>query len=374
MVNEPNNRKAGDDGTFGKAAASESSSDPASERGPYVASDRTIIRGVGSRRLFERGEALVGAKIDNRFQIIRPIASGGTGEVFSAIELNLDRPAAIKILAPALASDTAMVRRFWGEVSHLSKIDDPGVVRYFSMGHDRDLDLHWIATEFIDGDMLGAVLEAGRWPQDATVPLIRAVANVLDKIHATGIIHRDINPTNILLRGGDPFRPVLLDFGIAQLWNAFAERGTRFFAPAFEGTLGYAAPEAFGLYGGDIGPQTDIYSLGLVAYELATGTKPFKQSTFAEAIEQRSTVPDLRGLEPTLAAALAQMLAPNPKQRFANAGQVLDAIAPRRPPPEKMALPSASAAPAGRRGGGFFSRIFGHAMRGPHGPGGSEDD
>lgn len=374
MANEPNSEKKEADGLPQRQSESDSSAVSPRQRRTAKESDRTVITGANTRSLFHRGEALIGATLDNRFRIDQPIASSGTGEVFRGVELVSERPVALKILAPALASDIGMLRRFQKEVSYLRRINNPAVVDYYFMGYDSDLDLHYIAAEFIAGETLETLAETGSWPGAATIPLLVTLAELLASIHGLGVVHRDITPSNILLRDGDPYRPVLIDFGIAHLSNAFEERITSNFRPAFEGTLGYAAPEAFGLFGGQFGPYTDIYGLGLVVYELTTGRKPFEQSNFAEAIQQRSTIPDMRGIERHLATLLTGMLAPDPLRRISTkdviAGLTQNEAEARWSPPPK----SASASHRSPRRRGFLARIFGLSFDGPHGPGGSEDD
>jgi serine/threonine-protein kinase len=220
--------------------------------------------------------------------------------------------------------------------------------------------------------------------------LLNRMASGLQAIHRMGIIHCDIAPDNIMLRHDALQEAILVDFGIAQLQTGFESNAT-ILGQGFAGRLSYAAPESFGMAGRHVGAWTDIYSLGVVAYEVATGQRLFQKSALIDQIETRRRLPDLSRVSPPLARILSSMLQPAPGDRFRDADALVEALSGQAEE-TGWAPPSAASAafdggvfhlravPESSRGSpspGLFGRLkalFGTSIGGPHGPGGSEDD
>ncbi|MES2289474.1 MAG: serine/threonine-protein kinase [Pseudomonadota bacterium] len=328
--------------------------------------------------LFEKGARLEGQTIGGRYRVESWLAYGATGEVFRAMEIDLERPVALKLITPAFTRDNQLMEVGTREVRLLSRISHPAVVQYYAAGHDQPHERHWIAMEFVEGTPLSDAIKDHRFAEDEVLALFRILADGLRAAHAHDIIHRDVVPSNIILRRGDPRQPVLIDFGIARLRQASEERST-IVGNGFQGTLAYAAPETFGMYDGRIGPWTDIFSLGAVIYEAALGRRAFSGSSLADAVEARRTLPDLSVLSPTLREILTRMLEPDPRKRVRNLDDLTNRPAPEpRPVPSSMSMDFGAPPPvatASRHGPGFLGRLLGRlSMGGPHGPGGGEDD
>jgi serine/threonine-protein kinase len=342
-------------------------------------------------QLFEKGSKLEGQTIAGRFLIESRIANGATGEVFRARDIDVERPLALKLITPAFTRDPEFLGAINQEIRVLSTINHPSIVTYFATGYDEAQGDHWIAMEYVEGLQLSEAIASRRFDGSDLMRLLKAVTEALHVIHGCGIIHRDIAPANIILRRGDPSQPVLIDFGIARLRHASEARMT-IIAKGFEGTLAYAAPETFGMYGGRIGPWTDIYGLGAVIYEAALGRRAFDQTNFVEAIEARRTLPDLNGLSPELEKILRRMLEPDPEKRSGDVNHLMnDFWTIAHPTPGSMDAGWGSPAPdsigagwgaplpempaTSRARPSFLDRLSDWlSIGGPHGPGGGEDD
>jgi serine/threonine-protein kinase len=201
----------------------------------------------------------------------------------------------------------------------------------------------YIVTEFIDGQPLSEMLGRLRPTSAELRALIHRLAEGLKAAHDLGAVHRDISPDNVLLPDGRLDRAKIIDFGIAK--DLDPTKAT-IVGDGFAGKLGYVAPEQFGDFGRQIGPWTDIYSLGLVILSLAAGRNIDMGATLVEAVDRRRAGPDLSGAPPDLRPVLARMVAANPAERLRSMDEVLallDGIepaaatpaarAPAKPPP-----------------------------------------
>lgn len=203
-----------------------------------------------------------------RLAIEARIGRGGMGVVFRARQRSLDRPVALKVLPPELLDRPGFAARFAREAQSLARLDHPNIVRVFEA--DRDGDVAWLLMEFVDGTDLRAAMAAGVTPAQA-LRIVSEICEALQYAHDRGVVHRDIKPENILLdRAG---RVKIADFGLAKLADdRGAERAlTR--SHDVMGTAHYMAPEQM-RGGADIDHRADIYSLGVVFYELLTGDLP----------------------------------------------------------------------------------------------------
>lgn len=231
-----------------------------------------------------------GQMVAERYRIVGLLGRGGMGEVYRADDLTLAQPVALKFLPAALSSDPQRVQRLLGEVRLTRQISHPGVCRVYDVhtipgANPGDAPTIFLAMEFIDGEDLGSLLRRiGRLPKDKALEVARQVCAGLAAAHDQGVIHRDLKPTNIMLDGRGRAR--LTDFGVAGGLEEIIASGQ--FAV---GTPAYMAPEQ--LSGQTVSVRSDIYSLGLVLYELFTGRPVFKAGSMAE----------LRGLHATGDAA-----------------------------------------------------------------------
>lgn len=254
-----------------------------------------------------------------RYEIQQEIGKGGMARVYLALDTRLQRPVALKVMAPQLTLDDDFVRRFEREARLSAGLNHPGIVTVYDS--DEQDGLLYIVMEFIDGRSLHSVLkDHGALSIGHAVSLLRPLAEALDYAHANGAIHRDVKPHNVLLSSDG--RVLLTDFGIAQPaeTDASSERLTR--TGTFIGTPEYISPEQ--LTGDQVDGASDRYSFGIVAYEILTGRVPFQGHTgqlFAAHTQEpppppTTTKPDL---PPELDPLCARMLAKQPSQRYPDA-------------------------------------------------------
>jgi len=221
-----------------------------------------------------------------RYEIRSQIGAGGMGEVYLALDTELDRTVAIKILPEALASDQQRLRRFIQEAKAASALNHPHILTIYEIGATGAL--RFIATEFIDGETLGRRISAGMKLLEILEISVQA-GSALAAAHAAGIIHRDIKPENIMVRRDGYVK--LLDFGLAKLTEARdsitdTEAATKArvntSAGTVMGTTNYMSPEQ--AKGTNVDARTDLWSLGAVLYEMVTGHGPFTGETPNETI------------------------------------------------------------------------------------------
>ncbi|HVV88859.1 MAG TPA: protein kinase [Solirubrobacterales bacterium] len=246
------------------------------------------------------GDEVAGYRIDAR------LARGGMGVVYRATHLGLDRPVALKVIARELAGDASFRRRFLRESRLAARLDHPAVVPVFD---SREVDGELIvAMRLVEGgDLRGLIDRDGPLSPARATALLGQVAEALDAAHAAGIVHRDVKPHNVLVEGD---RAYLSDFGLAK---SIEESGAS--AASVVGTVAYMSPEQW--RGESVGPATDVYSLGCVLYEAVTGVVPY-----ARADADPATTPRLPA---DLEAAIEKATAPRPEDRFATAGELIDA-------------------------------------------------
>jgi serine/threonine protein kinase len=257
------------------------------------------------------------------------LGRGGMAQVYQALDTALDRPVAIKILAPALRQQTAIADRMLQEGRVLASFQHPGIVQIYNLGTHENLP--YLVQELLPGptleDELTAVHRAGRFLDAAAVQaVIGAVASALDYAHQRGIIHRDLKPSNLMRNAYGQL--VLMDFGIAKGVSG-TEKLTQ--TGMVLGTPHYLAPEQ--AQGGALTPAVDIYALGIILYEILTGAVPFDDPTplvVALAHVQRTPPPlaaQRPDLPPAVAAVVERALAKDPAARFATAGDLAAALA-----------------------------------------------
>lgn len=265
----------------------------------------------------------VGDVLNHIFRVDRFIARGGMGEVFEGINVSSDERVAIKVMLPALAADPNVQAMFRKEARTLTRLSHPALVQYRVLAQEPQLGVLYIVTEYIDGknlaDVLGSI-SAG--PEDLAA-LTRRLADGLRVAHGLGAIHRDISPDNVLLEDGRLDKAKIIDFGIAKDLDPGSKT---IVGDGFAGKLNYVAPEQLGDFGRDVGPWSDVYSLGLVILAVAIGRNVDMGATLVDAVDKRRAGPDLSPIPESLRPVLAKMLAANPADRLRSMDDVLAEI------------------------------------------------
>lgn len=271
----------------------------------------------------ERTGIAIGEVLNGIYEVRRFLARGGMGEVYEGVNVNTDERVAIKVILPHLAADQNVQAMFRKEARTLTRLSDPALVQYRVLAQEPRLGVFYIVTEFIDGQSLADLMGKTRPTADELRGLIRRLASGLRTAHNLGAIHRDLSPDNVLMAGGELTQAKVIDFGIAK--DLDASTGT-IVGDGFAGKLGYVAPEQFGDYGREVGPWTDVYSLGLVILAVAAGKAPDMGATIVDAIDRRRKGPDLSGAPEALRPILARMLQPDPALRLRSMDEVLAAL------------------------------------------------
>ncbi|HEU4404829.1 MAG TPA: protein kinase [Polyangiaceae bacterium] len=293
-----------------------------------------------------------GRVVANRYEIRDRLGKGGMGSVWRAYDRVLREDVALKVLLPERGHDAAMLDNFLGEVKHGRKIKHPNVCRVHDIGEDGDL--RFLTMELIEGRSLRAVLKEGPLAPDRALDLLRQIVEGLSAVHAQNIIHRDLKPENVMVRPNG--QALVADFGLARAPTADRHDDTD-----VAGTPAYMSPEQ--LAGKPLGVRSDIFSLGLLAFEMLTGRVPFeggssvtKNRAVLQAPPRALEVPALpdgfvRALDRVLARAMAQ----DPDDRFASVDEFGAALAAARRGPapgegdERPAGPAPQAAAPARR-------------------------
>jgi predicted Ser/Thr protein kinase len=214
------------------------------------------------------GRFLPGRLLASRYRIIALLGKGGMGEVYRADDLTLGQPVALKFLPDEAARDQALVERFKNEVRIARRVSHPNVCRVYDVG---DVEGHTFFTmEYVDGEDLASLLRRiGRLPEDKALDIARQLCAGLAAAHTKGVLHRDLKPANIMLDGRG--QVVITDFGLAGVADQIQGNEVR------SGTPAYMAPEQ--LAGKEVSTRSDIYSLGLVLYEVFTGKRALSPET-----------------------------------------------------------------------------------------------
>ncbi|KMO38108.1 serine/threonine-protein kinase [Methylobacterium aquaticum] len=281
-----------------------------------------------------------GTRLNDTYVVRSLIAAGGMGEVYKGEALGTGDAVAIKVIKPELARNAAALALFRREASALHHLNHEAIVRYFVFSIDAKLDLPYLAMEFVDGVLLSERLKDEALDTPALSLLLRRLAAGLQAAHELGIIHRDVSPDNVILPGGNVARAKLIDFGIARAPN---QDGT-VIGDGFAGKYAYVSPEQLGLYGGEVTPKSDIYSLGLLLVHAARGQALDMGSTHLEVIEKRRRVPDLTGIDERIRPVLTAMLQPNPKDRPADMAATAALLPTDEPPRQRLGPLLATAA------------------------------
>jgi serine/threonine-protein kinase len=258
----------------------------------------------------------------DRYRIVGLLGKGGMGEVYRADDLKLGQPVALKFLPEHLLSDGAALARFHREVRVARQVSHKNVCRVYDIG---EVDgRHFLSMEYIKGEELSSLLRRiGRLPQDKAIQLARQICAGLAAAHDAGVMHRDLKPANIMIDGDGNAR--VLDFGLAGLVEEFGDEEIK------AGTPAYMAPEQF--EGQEPTVRSDIYSLGLVLYELFTGKRAFEAATLNELLRLRrsDTTPTsassiIKDLDPVVEKVIDRCIEKDPARRPSSALQVAAAL------------------------------------------------
>lgn len=236
----------------------------------------TICPNDGVKLVFVREEHdnVIGALIDSRYRIVEKIGEGGMGTVYRATQEPVERPVAIKVLRPNLCDDPAAVKRFFHEAKAISKLRHPHTVTLYDFGQSHE-GLLYIAMEYMAGNSLRTILDEADTPLAKLVEIARQVATALVEAHGLGIVHRDLKPQNIFVDvvGGRNLAKVL-DFGIAKVEELSSNLTLK---GMVVGTPAYMSPEQS--QGQEIDGRSDLYSLGVILFEMTCARQPFLGDT-----------------------------------------------------------------------------------------------
>ena len=259
--------------------------------------------------------------IADRYRLHQRLGSGGMSTVQLATDERLERSVAVKLLAEHLADDPAFVSRFKHEALAAARLVHPNIVQVFDSGLDEFSHRHFIVMEYVEGASCAEMLrDRGRLPAAEAAQITAEAAEGLDYAHRNGVIHRDVKPGNLLV--GDSGHVKLADFGIAKATEQLSVTQVG----SVLGTAAYLAPEQ--ARGEEANPRCDIYALGVVAYQLASGRLPYEATSLSElALKQQQEVPfSLHEMDPEIplwfSDAVASALSLDPNARPQEASQL----------------------------------------------------
>jgi serine/threonine protein kinase len=282
-------------------------------------------------------------EIAGRYRLESRLGFGGMSTVHLALDLRLERPVAVKLLAEHLAEDPTFVSRFQREAQAAARLVHPNIVQVFDSGQDETTGQYFIVMEYIEGSSCAEILRDDGWVEvDEAISIIEQACQGLHYAHRHGVVHRDVKPGNLLrAREGEV---KLADFGIAKA----TEQSSITQVGSVLGTAAYLAPEQ--ARGEEAGPSADLYALGVVTYQLISGRLPYEAASLTElALKQQQEEPPtldtlVAAVSPELADAVAIALALDARDRYQTAremGRALSDGANGIAPPER---------PAGARG------------------------
>jgi predicted Ser/Thr protein kinase len=288
---------------------------------PATPRSSSSSRGSSSSSTRSESRFLPGTVLASRYRIVSLLGKGGMGEVYRADDLTLDQPVALKFLPESVAGSESALTRFKNEVRIARQVSHANVCRVYDVG---EIDgFVFLSMEYVDGEDLGSLLRRiGRLPVDKALEISRKLCAGLAAAHEKGVLHRDLKPSNVMLdsRG----HVLLTDFGLAGLADELTGAEVR------NGTPQYMAPEQ--LSGKEVTVRSDLYSLGLVLYEIFTGKRPFEADTLAELVRAQtdSKPPSIstlvRDLDPAVERVIQRCLDPEPSKRPSSALAVAAAL------------------------------------------------
>jgi len=259
-----------------------------------------------------------------RYQIVGELGKGSMGVVYKAYDPQIDRTIALKVLRPDRVTSKAFVERFLKEARAIGRLSHPNIVTVYDIGQDHGTV--FIAMEMLEGLALSDIIRQGSVPILKIIDIVTQVANALDYAHQRGIVHRDIKPSNIIIDSAHCVK--LTDFGIAHIEDPNMPSQTQ--AGEILGTPAYMSPEQ--VLGRPVQGSADIFSLGIIMYEMVSGDRPFKGenlSAIFHAITSYNPEPPHK-LNPEVPKELSQLilkcLAKDPDKRFKTASELANAL------------------------------------------------
>ncbi|MDX6444968.1 MAG: eukaryotic-like serine/threonine-protein kinase [Blastocatellia bacterium] len=296
-------------------------------------SDTSTLCTLDAEVLQSLEDPLVGQTLAEKYLIEELIKRGGMGAVYRGKHVMMDKTVAIKVLRPALAGDDAVVARFSREAKAASRISHPHAVSVTDFGESEN-GVVFLVMEYLDGRTLKDIIRSeGPLPLDRIVEIIRQVSGALDAAHHQGVVHRDLKSDNIMLsqtNGGDWAK--VLDFGIAKIQQPEGARDNDITAANLViGTPQYMSPEQCS-QSGPIDARSDVYSLGVIVFEMLSGRVPFtgESPTVIMMKQVQDDPPSIRELRPDLPAGVDSLikkaLAKQPIDRFQTAGELYEAL------------------------------------------------
>ena len=278
-------------------------------------------------------DPLVGALLDGRYRVEARIATGGMSTVYRGLDVRLDRPVALKVMDARYAGDREFLTRFQREARAIARLKSPGLVAIYDQGNDTAHP--FLVMELVTGGTLRELLrERGPMPPHAVVAVLAPVLSGLGAAHRAGLVHRDVKPENVLISVDGEVK--LADFGLVRATTEAGITSTS----VILGTAAYLSQEQ--VLGEETGPRSDVYAVGIMAFELLTGTTPFKGDSAIVIAHQhldRDVPPPgslIDGVPPEFDDFIARATAREPEARFSDAGAMgaeLGAIA------EELGLP-----------------------------------
>jgi hypothetical protein len=287
---------------------------------------------------------MLGRLIGGRYRLIAPLGEGGMATLWRAVDEQLDREVAVKLLRPQFGADPGFTARFKQEARSAGQLSHPNIVSVYDYGTDPADAAQFIVMQLVDGEDLAAILrDRGRLTINDAVRVAAEVASALEAAHRRGIVHRDVKPGNILITDGDRTVKVT-DFGIARAVSdaSMTVTGTTL------GSVHYFSPEQ--ARGDNVTGASDVYSLGIVLYEMLTGRRPFEGDSAAgvalRRLNEDPQPPSAIGvaLPPGLEAILMRALAREREDRYPDAGAFAEALRTWQRDPD--AIPSPGLRPA----------------------------
>lgn len=278
-------------------------------------------------------DALTGRLVSGRYRVVAPLGAGAMGEVYLGRHEALKRQVAIKILRPEMADEGRTIQRFLLEARAACQLDHPNIVSIFDFGQDDD-GRYFLVMEYVEGRSLREIgKEQGTFDQHRVVHLLEQLLAALEVAHGAGIVHRDLKPANIICtsRFDDPEFVKLLDFGLAKILSDELISDTLTRAGCVVGTPSYMSPEQ--AVGKEIDHRSDLYTVGLMAYQLLCGYLPFYGKNMRELVYHHvsspprplHTYPTIE-VHPDLELLVHTLLAKKPEERFQSAGAGLKVL------------------------------------------------
>ncbi len=291
----------------------------------------------------------IGSTLADRYRIVAPLGEGGMGMVYRGVHEALRRPVAIKFLQQKIHGNREMVARFEREAVTAANLRHPNIADAIDYGSLPDGTLY-LVMEFVEGMPLRNLITPGKGMSvDRVLRILEQMASALDLAHSMGIVHRDLKPENILVFDRGPERDVvkIIDFGIARINSAtFGSTPAPLTqAGAIFGTPQYMAPEQ--VMGQPVDARADQYAMGIIAFEMLTGTQPFTGDNFAELVMKHVGAPAPLSSEraghvpPAMDAAISRMMAKMPDERFGSVTEAFRAMTMADAPPPPS-LPTVS--------------------------------